>query len=318
MGLQRTREASHTIIFYTNALSFGAKQDLMEDNFEPNNAGKELGEEEEEDPDAALKKAAYDALTAAISKKQAHINQRNTAKRAAENKMSQIEYLEKELGKLRNSKGGYQQQIDDAQGQIDSAQEYYEQQLARVKEVVQEVSLITREDLIELRAYKNPSNVILTTLQCVLRLMNTPEKEYMRIVRIISQRDWLESLIYFNSMEITKASYNATRQQWSMAKLSYDSVYNASRACGALFHWVDAQLEHQNLVLTKDGRNKDKKRLEQVIKNANKDRLKFNKRISMAETELDSHKSQYRQLVEAYKVIQRELADLGFVDADDS
>lgn len=172
--------------------------------------------------------------------------------------------------------------------------------------------MITKDQLTEIRAYKDPPDLIYTVIISVLVLKGTPEKDWGKIARLLSERNFLAEITNFDSNEVTKKRYDVVDRMWRNANPSYDAVHTASKACGALFNWIEAEISFVGLLLTKPEWEKEIKQFRKNIQTIKDNKVKWQREIVRCQREIDNMMELYRQAEADLAKAEGELRTAGF------
>jgi len=298
---------TQTIIWYTtNYGRVGADEDDI------NNDMINTGMEDEEDPNDKKKRLAWEALHYAMSYKAALDTEIVNARANLANYLIMINSIKDKRAEIEAKLATKDGEIEKNLARIKQLRDYFEEQKAIVEAAKQEVRQITKDEIVEIRSYKDPPDMIYTVLICVLILQGTPENDCGRISRILSERNFLADITGFNSEKITRKQHDQVDKIWREANPTYEAVQLASRACGILFQWVEAQVSFSGLLLTRAQWEAEIKQYRKNIRNIEKSKIALQQALKRNAFELEKMMKLYDECERTLIETQKKLTDAGF------
>ncbi|SMQ54365.1 unnamed protein product [Zymoseptoria tritici ST99CH_3D7] len=149
--------------------------------------------------------------------------------------------------------------------EIQAALEVQEQEVAKRREVVmrdlakaepaveeaqRSVSNIKRQHLTEVRSMQNPPAGVKLALESVCTLLGHKANDWKTIVSIVRRDDFIASIVgYDNERQMTPQLRNKmTAEYISKEEFTFERVQRASKACGPLVQWVEAQVNYSEIL----------------------------------------------------------------------
>jgi len=136
------------------------------------------------------------------------------------------------------------------QEQKDKAQEELGRAEPALLDAQKAVSDIRKAHLDEMRSLSNPPPLIKLTLEAVCIMLGLEYGSWTGIRRALQKREFIPDVVNFNSSDLS-----AAQRQRVQALLDNnpdfveEKVFNANRACVALFKWIVSQLEYAGILL---------------------------------------------------------------------
>lgn len=167
---------------------------------------------------------------------------------------------------------------------------------------------IKKEHLTELRSLARPPEAVRTTIEAVCMLLGFGTGSWRETQTVLRRDDFIASIVQFDSAEADAAARRAARAHYS--QLTHDAVHRASKACGPLWTWVDAQVRYAEAVEAVAPLRNEMRGLE-----AERDRNRV--RVAAAgdmlaelRARIDTCKERYAEAIRATEEVKREMAGL--------
>ena len=218
----------------------------------------------------------------------------------AEQKLEEI-IKDKEKTKQKQSEAEkIKLQLDEKTKIIDADKSKAQKELDAVGPMIEEASKsvqnIKKSNLDEIRRLTSPPDVIKNTLSCVLLLLGQSVLNWASIRKIISSDSFIKSIVDFKiNTEIT-ANIKKVRELISATDLTYDKADRASKACGPLFKWLDANIKYLQIVDQTEPLRKRVASLEKEADDLQKQHENANTKIKALERSLKRITLEYQQL----------------------
>eukprot|EP01064_Diplonema_japonicum_P034641 TRINITY_DN7253_c0_g2_i1.p1 TRINITY_DN7253_c0_g2~~TRINITY_DN7253_c0_g2_i1.p1 ORF type:complete len:4818 (+),score=1605.91 TRINITY_DN7253_c0_g2_i1:85-14538(+) len=110
------------------------------------------------------------------------------------------------------------------------------------------VSSIPDRDIKECRSYATPPEMVKKILEMVMLLMGKSIKDWRGLREAMNKEGFLKDIVNFDSTKITKRAQDEVKKYMEDPKINSASANKASKACGPLFDWCDAQLEYARIL----------------------------------------------------------------------
>jgi dynein heavy chain 1 len=213
-----------------------------------------------------------------------------------------------------------QAKLDMEKIEVAENQESVQRDLAKAEPAVMEakksVNNIKKQHLNELRSMANPPTAVKLALSAVCTLLGSGAKidDWKMIQGIIRKDDFIPNIIkYDNEKQMTARVRAQMRNEFlDKPEFTYDNVYRASRACGPLVEWVEAQVVYSE-VLEKVGplRAKVEMLANQAMDTEAQAQALENK-IAKLEQSIAEYKQQYARLIAEVQNIKSEMDGVQF------
>ncbi|KAI5304245.1 hypothetical protein KEM56_006700, partial [Ascosphaera pollenicola] len=207
--------------------------------------------------------------------------------------------------------------------EIQAALEKQEKEVAERKEVVlsdlaraepavieaqKSVSNIKRQHLTEVRAMASPPTAVRLALESVCTLLGHKVDSWKTIQGIIRRDDFIASIVnYDNERQMTRGLRNKMRSEFlSKDEFSFERVNRASKACGPLVQWVEAQVNYSD-ILDRVGPLRDEvDQLEDQALQTKAEAKAIEDMINQLEKSIATYKDEYAALISETQAIKTE------------
>ncbi|KAI5289468.1 hypothetical protein KEM54_003805 [Ascosphaera aggregata] len=213
--------------------------------------------------------------------------------------------------------------------EIQAALEKQEKEVAERKEVVlsdlaraepavieaqKSVSNIKRQHLTEVRAMASPPTAVRLALESVCTLLGHKVDSWKTIQGIIRRDDFIASIVnYDNERQMTRGLRNKMRNDFlSKDEFSFERVNRASKACGPLVQWVEAQVNYSD-ILDRVGPLRDEvEQLEDQALQTKAEAKAIEDMIKNLEKSISTYKDEYAALISETQAIKTEMSRVQF------
>ncbi|KAI9803379.1 MAG: hypothetical protein M1833_000898 [Piccolia ochrophora] len=183
-----------------------------------------------------------------------------------------------------------------------------------VLEAQQSVSNIKRQHLTEVRSMGSPPAGVKLALESVCTLLGHKVDSWKTIQGIVRREDFIASIVnYDNEKQMTRNLRLKMRNEFlSKEEFTYERVNRASKACGPLVQWVEAQVNFSE-ILDRVGPLRDEVgQLEDRALQTKAEAQTVNKNISTLEHSIATYKSEYAALISETQAIKTEMSRVQF------
>ncbi|EER38945.1 dynein heavy chain [Histoplasma capsulatum H143] len=213
--------------------------------------------------------------------------------------------------------------------EIQVALEKQEHEVARRKEIVlgdlakaepavleaqKSVSNIKRQHLTEVRAMGNPPASVRLALESVCTLLGHRVDSWKTIQAIIRRDDFIASIVnYNNEKQMTRSLRNKMRVDYlSKDEFTFERVYHASKACGPLVKWVEAQVNYSEILDRVGPLRGEVDQLEQQALQTKAEAQAIENTINTLESSIATYKTEYAGLISETQAIKTEMSRVQF------
>ncbi|KAJ5607421.1 hypothetical protein N7537_004040 [Penicillium hordei] len=213
--------------------------------------------------------------------------------------------------------------------EVQAALEIQEKEVATRKEVVlhdlaraepavleaqKSVSNIKRQHLTEVRSMGNPPASVRLALEAVCTLLGHTVDSWKTIQGLIRRDDFIASIVnYDNERQMTRRHRTKMQNEFlSKEDFTYERVNRASKACGPLVQWVEAQVNY-SAILDRVGPLRDEvDQLEEQALQTKAEAQAIENTINGLESSIATYKAEYAALISETQAIKTEMNRVQF------
>ena len=213
--------------------------------------------------------------------------------------------------------------------EVQAALEKQEEEVAQRKEIVlndlanaepavleaqKSVQNIRRQHLTEVRSMGSPPQGVKLALEAVCTLLGHKVDSWKTIQGIIRKDDFIGSIVtYDNEKQMTRSHRVKMRNDFlSKEDFTFEKVNRASKACGPLVQWVEAQVNYSE-ILDRVGPLRDEVgQLEERALQTKAEALAIENTINNLEQSIATYKSEYAALISETQAIKTEMSRVQF------
>ncbi|KAL8861740.1 MAG: hypothetical protein Q9178_001941 [Gyalolechia marmorata] len=222
-------------------------------------------------------------------------DQREAEQRKSTSLKIQVE-LEKQEGEVAKRKEVVNADLEKAEPAVLNAQE--------------SVSNIKRQHLTEVRSLANPPTGVKLALEAVCTLLGHKVDNWKTIQGLVRRDDFIASIVgYENERQMTR-NHRLKMQNDFLSKdeFTYDRVYRASKACGPLVQWVEAQVNYSAILDRIGPLREEAAQLEDQALQTKAEAQAIEKQIKNLEDSIARYKSEYASLISETQAIKMEMS----------
>ena len=192
--------------------------------------------------------------------------------------------------------------------------EIVENDLAKAEPAVLEaqrsVSNIKRQHLTEVRSMGNPPAGVKLALESVCTLLGHRADSWKTIQGIVRRDDFIASIVnYDNEHQMTPNLRRRMRNDYlSNEDFTYERVNRASKACGPLVQWVQAQVDFSEILDRVGPLREEVAQLEEQALQTKAEAKAIENTITKLEESISTYKSEYAALISETQSIKSEMA----------
>ncbi|KAI5541278.1 dynein heavy chain family protein family [Trichomonas vaginalis G3] len=165
-----------------------------------------------------------------------------------------------------------------------------------IAEAANSVQNIKKSNLDEIRRFKQPPDVVKNTLAAVLTLLGNRTTDWSSIQKSISESTFIKSVVDFKVDASQATAIKRAKQMISATDLTYEKADRASKACGPLFKWLDANLRYLDIVEQTEPLRNRVSALEEEANELQKKHDEMSQTIRLLEKSLRRITLEYQQL----------------------
>ena len=172
------------------------------------------------------------------------------------------------------------------------------------------VGNIKRQHLTEVRSMGNPPAGVRLALNSVCTLLGHKSDDWKSIQAAVRRDDFIASIVgYDNERQMTKSLRTKMQNEFlSKDEFTYEKVNRASKACGPLVQWVEAQVNFSAILDRVGPLREEAIKLEEDALQTKAEAQAIQNTISKLEDSIALYKSQYASLISETQSIKSEMS----------
>ncbi|KAL8700215.1 MAG: hypothetical protein Q9224_001067, partial [Gallowayella concinna] len=203
--------------------------------------------------------------------------------------------------------------------------EKQEEEVAKRKEVVnadlakaepavmsaqESVRNIKKQHLNEVRSLPNPPTGVKLALEAVCTLLGHKVDSWKTIQGLVRRDDFIASIVgYDNEQQMTRTHRLKMQNDFlSKDEFTYERVNRASKACGPLVQWVEAQVNYSAILDRIGPLREEAAQLEDRALQTRAEAQAIEKQITTLEKSIARYKSEYASLISETQAIKTEMS----------
>lgn len=183
-----------------------------------------------------------------------------------------------------------------------------------VEEAQKSVSNIKRQHLTEVRSMQNPPQGVQLALSAVCTLLGHKITDWKSVVAIVRKDDFIASIVsYDNERQMTRNLRIKMRNEYlSNKEFTYEKVNRASKACGPLLQWVEAQVNYSEILDRVGPLREEVGQLEEAALQTKAEATAISNQIEKLEESISAYKTEYAALISQVQEIKAEMSRVQF------
>ena len=183
-----------------------------------------------------------------------------------------------------------------------------------VVEARKSVSNIKRQHLTEVRSMGNPPASVRLALEAVCTLLGHKVDSWKTIQGIVRREDFIGSIVnYDNERQMTKSHRTKMQNDYlSKEDFTYERVNRASKACGPLVQWVEAQVNYSAILDRVGPLREEVMDLEERLLQTKAEAQAIENTIRGLEASIATYKTEYASLISQTEAIKTEMSRVEF------
>lgn len=209
-----------------------------------------------------------------------------------------------------------QQDLDLKEKAIDQRREQVHKDLALAEPAVLEaqrsVNNIKKQHLTELRSMANPPEAVRLTLESVCVLLGSDVRTWREVQREVRREDFIPSIVKFDSetqMDTELREYMEAKYL-SLPNYNFETVNRASKACGPLLQWVEAQVQYATILERVGPLREEVVLLEEEAEQTKAQVEAIKEMIEELEASIKSYTDEYASLIAETQAIKSEMVSV--------
>lgn len=176
------------------------------------------------------------------------------------------------------------------------------------------VSNIKRQHLTEVRSMNTPPQGVKLALDSVCTLIGHKVNDWKAVQAVVRRDDFIASIINFdNERQMTKALRIKMRNEFlSNPEFTFERVNRASKACGPLVQWVEAQVNFAEILDRVGPLRAEVEQLEEQALQTKAEAKAIENNIAHLEESIATYKTEYAALISETQAIKTEMSRVQF------
>ncbi|QDS73112.1 Dynein heavy chain, cytoplasmic [Venturia effusa] len=191
-----------------------------------------------------------------------------------------------------------------------------EEDLAEAEPAVEEARLsvegIKKAHLQEARSLRSPPPVVKLALEATCTLLGHKSDSWAAVTSVVKNENFIPSIKHFdNQAMMTKQLVAKMKKDYlSNDDFTADRAYRASKACGPLVSWVQAQVKYADILDQVGPLREEVKRLEDDALTTKAQATAINTKLKRLEEQVALYKQEYTVLTAETEQLKKEMADV--------
>ncbi|ABN68600.2 Dynein heavy chain, cytosolic (DYHC) [Scheffersomyces stipitis CBS 6054] len=171
------------------------------------------------------------------------------------------------------------------------------------------VQNIKKQHLTEIRSMANPPAAVKLTMESVCILIGYQVSSWRDVQLVVRKDDFIANIVSFDSEEQLSSELREYMEQVYLSRedYNYEAVYRASKACGPLLQWVEAQLTYSKILQNIGPLREEVKTLERQTTKTRAQLIAIDQMINELEESIEQYKEAYSSLIRDAENIKSEM-----------
>ncbi|KAL8693410.1 MAG: hypothetical protein Q9218_001759 [Villophora microphyllina] len=254
-------------------------------------------------------------LRASLAQKRSQLEVKDTQ---ANEKLQRMVADQREAEQRKSTSLKIQAELDKQEKEVAERKEVVNADLEKAEPAVlsakESVSNIKRQHLTEVRSLANPPTGVKLALEAVCTLLGHKVDNWRTIQAIVRRDDFIASIVgYDNERQMTR-SHRLKMQNEFLSKddFTYEKVHRASKACGPLVQWVEAQVNYSAILDRVGPLREEAKALEDQALQTKAEALAIQQQIAGLEESIARYKTEYAALISETQAIKTEMSRIEY------
>ena len=250
-------------------------------------------------------------LRASLAQKKNQLERKDTE---ANEKLQRMIADQREAERRKTTSLQIQKDLDKQEEEVARRKEIVNADLEKAEPAVldaqESVSNIKRQHLTEVRSMGNPPAGVKLALEAVCTLLGHKVDSWKMIQGIVRRDDFIASIVgYDNERQMTR-NHRLKMQNDFLSKddFTYERVNRASKACGPLVQWVEAQVNYSAILDRIGPLREEAEQLEEDALQTKAEAQAIENTIAGLERSIAQYKSEYATLISETQAIKAEMS----------
>ncbi|KAF4549174.1 Dynein heavy chain-like protein [Elsinoe fawcettii] len=251
-----------------------------------------------------------DELSKSLAGKKIELERKDTE---ANEKLQGMIADQREAEKRRGISLEIQAALSKQDKEISERREVVEVDLAKATPAVEEaqrsVNNIKKQHLTEVRSMQNPPAGVKLALEAVCTLLGHKVTDWKTIISIIRKDDFIPSIVHYDNETQMTASHRTKMEREYLTKddFSYERANRASKACGPLVQWVEAQVSFSSILARVGPLRAELAELQDQALQTRAEAQAINNEVEDLEKRIGKYKTEYAALISQVEAIKGEM-----------
>ena len=250
-------------------------------------------------------------LRASLAQKQVQLEKKDAE---ANEKLQRMIADQREAEQRKSASLKIQAHLDKQEEEVAKRKEVVNADLAKAEPAVldakEAVNNIKRQHLTEVRSMSNPPAGVKLALEAVCTLLGRKADSWKTIQGIVRGDDFISNIVGFDNERQMTRSLRIRMQNEFLSKddFTYERVNRASKACGPLVQWVEAQVNFSDILDRIGPLREEADQLEEQALQTRAEAKAIEKTIVNLENSIATYKSEYAALISETQSIKSEMS----------
>ena len=250
-------------------------------------------------------------LRASLAQKKGQLEKKDAE---ANEKLQRMVADQREAEQRKTASLEIQANLDKQEEEVAKRKEVVNSDLAKAEPAVisaqESVSNIKRQHLTEVRSMGNPPSGVKLALEAVCTLLGHKIDSWKTIQGIVRKDDFIASIVgYDNERQMTRSHRTRMQNEFlSKEDFTYEKVNRASKACGPLVQWVEAQVNFSAILDRIGPLREEADLLEEAALQTKAEAKAIENTINNLENSIATYKSEYAALISETQSIKSEMS----------
>ena len=254
-------------------------------------------------------------LRASLAKKKIQLERKDAEANA---KLQQMMTDQREAEQRKATSLRIQVELDKQEEEVAKRKEVVNADLEMAEPAVlsaqESVSNIKRQHLTEVRSMGNPPAGVKLALESVCTLLGHKVDSWKAIQGIVRRDDFIASIVGYNNERQMTRTHRIKMQNDFLSKddFTFERVNRASKACGPLVQWVEAQVNYSAILDRVGPLREEAEQLEEQALQTKAEAKAIENTIANLERSIATYKSEYAALISDTQAIKSEMSRVQF------
>ncbi|KAF2488243.1 dynein heavy chain, N-terminal region 2-domain-containing protein [Neohortaea acidophila] len=250
-------------------------------------------------------------LRKSLDEKKLDLQKKNTE---ANDKLQKMVADEQEAKQQQATSLEIQSKLKKQEDDISTRKEIVLEDLAKAEPAVEQAKLsvqnIKRQHLTEVRSMQNPPAGVKLAMEAVCTLLGHKTVDWKSIVSIVRREDFIASILnYDNERQMTPQHRKKMQHEYlSNEDFTFERVNRASKACGPLVQWVEAQVNFSEILDRVGPLQEEVTHLENEALDTRANAKMIENTLKELDQRIATYKSEYASLISQTEAIKTEMS----------